>query len=117
MTKSTAVRKIEYTHSMADSLDNPQHQELIQATILEHPNIPGDIMQVMEEERISELQGDFGDPSVGDPIEVDHLLVDTDRGLHELRVFNRGIMLLMTNDERYRRLHRFFVALDRGSEA
>ena len=113
MIKSLEVNKIEYVHSMADSLDDLQTSKGRHTTILEQPNIPDEIMQVMEDERIFQLQGDYGNPDLGDPIEVDHLLIETDRGLHELRVFNRGIMLLMTNDDTFRRLHRFFVALDR----
>ncbi len=116
MTKSPVVRKIEYVHGMAESLDNPQLLQGRKTTALEQPNIPDEIRQVIEEERIFELQGDYGNPGLGDPIEVDHLLIETDRGLHVLRVFNRGIMLLMTDDEKFRRMHRFFVALDRTRE-
>jgi len=111
MIKSLEVNRIEYAHFMVDGLDDLQTSKDRQTSILEAPNIPDEIMKVMEEEKIFELQGDFGNPSLGDPIEVDHLLIETDRGLHELRVLNRGIMLLMTNDEILRRLHRFFVAI------
>ena len=86
---------------MVDSLDDLQASMRRHTLILEQPNIPDEIVQLMEDEKIFELQGDYGNPGIGDPIEVDYLLIETDRGLQELRMFNRGIMLFRKNDETF----------------
>ena len=55
----------------------------------------------------------YGDKSVGDPAEYDNLkLVLTDDTV-EITVFNRGITLFMSDDERVRRIHRVLCKLDK----
>lgn len=48
----------------------------------------------------------MGEPSVGEPIEYERLLVAYQRGSFGITVFNRGILLLFSDDERVRRMHR-----------
>ena len=52
-----------------------------------------------------------GDERIGDPVEYDNLkLVLTDSTV-EITVFNRGITLLMSDDEQVRRIHRILSSL------
>jgi len=73
--------------------------------------VTGRIVQSLDAERILSLNDLYGDPTVGDPVEVDRLEIDFegDRPPKEITVFNRGLMLLLTDD--VRRLHRFFGVL------
>jgi len=51
-------------------------------------------------------------PKAGDPMEYDNLkLVLTDDTV-EITIFNRGIALFMSDDERIRRIHRVLCKLD-----
>lgn len=63
------------------------------------------------------LGGVYGDKNVDNPVEYDHLkLVLTDDNV-EITVFNRGITLFMTDDERVRRIHRVLCKLDKVGES
>jgi hypothetical protein len=48
----------------------------------------------------------YGDPSSGEPIQYDRLVIETDRGTTQIEVFNRAIQLFVLDDERIRRIHR-----------
>ena len=59
------------------------------------------------------LGGVYGDKKAGDPMKYDNLkLVLTDDTV-EITVFNRGIALFMSDDERIRRIHRVLCKLHR----
>jgi hypothetical protein len=73
----------------------------------ESPNVPKQVIDSYMAERISELEGQFGDEQLGDPIEVDYLIITTNTETKAIKVFNRGITLLFTDDEVMKRLHRF----------
>lgn len=72
------------------------------------------IQESYRTERIAELAGSHGHPSLGDPPEVDRLELETDGGQVSITVFNRGILFLQAPDDEaqpldeIRRLHRFF---------
>lgn len=54
----------------------------------------------------------YGDRDAGDPVEYDHLrLILTDDTV-EITVFNRGITLFLSDDEKVRRIHRVLCKLD-----
>ena len=74
--------------------------------------IPAEIRKAINEEDILNFGGVYGDKNAGDPVEYDHLkLVFTDVTV-EITVFNRGIMLFTSDDERVRRIHRLLCKLD-----
>ena len=76
--------------------------------------IPADVRKAINEESLLKLGGVYGDRNAGDPVEYDHLkLVLTDETV-EITVFNRGITLFTTDDERVRRIHRVLCRLDKG---
>jgi hypothetical protein len=109
--KAPIVRRIEYRRGQMESLADLEQLTGGETLLLEQPNIPDSILQALRAERILELAGDYGRPSLGSPIEVDLLQVQTEAGVHELRLFNRGLMLFTSDDEIYKRLHRFLEAL------
>lgn len=74
--------------------------------------IHAEIRKAINEEDILNLGGVYGDENAGDPVEYDHLrLVLTDDAV-EITVFNRGIMLFTSDDERVRRIHRVLCKLE-----
>ena len=75
------------------------------------PDIPASVLSSLDEEHVLEYEGDSGDPSWGEPIEVDWVEIDVDDRTQTIRLFNRGIFLFNTDSEDVRRLHRFFQVL------
>jgi hypothetical protein len=75
-------------------------------------NIPAEVRGAINAEDLFNLGGVCGDKKAGDPMEHDNLkLVLTDDTV-EITVFNRGIGLFMSEDERVRRIHRVLCKLD-----
>lgn len=69
------------------------------------------MLAAVSEEGPLTLEGVYGDRNIGDPVEYDHLrLILTDRVV-EITVFNRGITLFLSDDERVRRIHRVLCKL------
>lgn len=74
--------------------------------------IPPAVRTAIDTENLLGLGGNYGDKQAGDPAEYDHLkLVLTDAAV-EITVYNRGIALFLTDDERIRRIHRVMCKLD-----
>ncbi len=64
------------------------------------------------DEDILNLGGVYGDKDAGDPVEYDHLRLVLTGNVVEMKVFNRGITLLMTEDEKVKRIRRTLFKLD-----
>lgn len=74
--------------------------------------IPAEVRKFISEGDILNLGGIYGDKDAGDPVEYDHLrLVLTDYVV-DIEVFNRGITLFMTDDEKVKRIHRVLCKID-----
>ena len=54
---------------------------------------------------IPDLGGTYGVPEAGDPIQYDELRIEHDQGDVEIVVYNRAILLFMTDSEPVRRVH------------
>lgn len=76
--------------------------------------ISDDVLRSIDAEEVIRLGGIYGDRNAGDPIEYDHLRLILTDDVIEIEVFNRGIMLFTTDDDKIRRLHRVLCKLDRG---
>ena len=70
------------------------------------PGIPAVIEKALIEEDLFSLGGIYGDRNAGIPVEYDNMRLVTAGGTVEITVFNRGITLFMTDDERVQRIHR-----------
>lgn len=110
------VKRIEYACGMVESVGSMDEMDVRWSTVLRDPNIPQEVSESLAEERILGLRGDFGDPGLALPVEVDLLRFETDQFQLAIRVFNRGITLARFDDGRIRRLHRFFVHLEKAVE-
>jgi len=74
--------------------------------------IPGEARKSINEEDILNLGGVYGDKDAGNPIEYDRLRLVLSDDVVEIEVFNRGITLFMTEDEKVKRIHRVLCTLD-----
>ena len=70
--------------------------------------LSGNLQRVLRED----LGGTYGDPSLGEPIQYDELRIEHDAGVVEITVYNRAILLVMTDNEAIRRLHQVCCRLD-----
>jgi hypothetical protein len=80
------------------------------------PNIPEEVLTSAEKEGVLAFVGDCGDPEWGDPTEVDRLEIDTYRETRVITIYNRGILLMATDSEDVRRLHRFCLVLQKAAQ-
>jgi hypothetical protein len=101
----TMVR-IEYSWGLSEGGELEKLEGTI-TRIYESPNIPRGVLDSFDKEQINELEGNFGDAQMGHPVEIDHLIITTNKGVKTIKIFNRGISLLITDDEVMKRLHRF----------
>jgi hypothetical protein len=60
--------------------------------------------------------GVYGYRNAGYPVEYDNLKVFLADDVVEITVFNRGIMLFTSDDERVRRIHRVLCKLDQPGD-
>jgi len=75
--------------------------------------IPSEVRKAINEEDILNLGGTYGDKDAGDPVEYDHLRLVLTDDVVEIVVYNRGITLYTTDDEKVQRIHRVLCKLDR----
>ncbi len=102
------LEQIEYRKGMLEKGVKP---ESLPVKVLRGAKISGEIRKAVNENDILNLGGVYGDKNAGDPVEYDQLrLILTDDTV-EITVFNRGITLLTSDDERVRRIHRVLCKL------
>jgi len=107
------LEQIEYRYGMLDKGMKPEN---LPVKVWQGGKIPANARKAINEENLLNLGGVYGDKGAGDPIEYDHLkLILTDDTV-EITVFNRGIMLFMSDDERIRRIHRVLCKLKNDAE-
>jgi hypothetical protein len=108
------IEQIEYRRGM---LERGMKPDDLPVQIWRGAKIPADVRGAINTEDLLNLGGVYGDKKAGDPVEYDNLkLVLTDDTV-EITVFNRGIMLFMSDDERIRRIHRVLCKLDESGES
>jgi hypothetical protein len=96
------IEDLEYFHGLGRQPKSPRPSKPQVAVSVGPSLISGAIETSFRKERIAELEGQFGDPEAGDPIEVDYLSIRTSKGTSETVVLNRGIALLLGDDDRIR---------------
>ena len=105
------LEQIEYRRGMLESGMKP---DVLPVKTWRGAKIPAEVRQSINEEDILNLGGVYGDKDAGDPVEYDHpRLVLTDDVI-EIEVFNRGITLFTTDDEKVKRIHRVLCKLAGG---
>jgi hypothetical protein len=82
----------------------------------EAPTIPPEVLAVCDANRITELKGTFGDPMLGAPIQYDYLTISGGSNRTSIELFNRAIVLFMSDDEDVKRIHRVMSLIQRHAE-
>lgn len=114
----TTIAGLRYFHGMGFNPVSSRPVDISVAVSIGPSRLTSKIIESLDAERILSLRERYGDPTTGDPIEVDRLEIDVQGGTpsHEITVFNRGLTLLLMDDEDVRRLHRFFGVLQKELE-
>jgi hypothetical protein len=110
----TDLRFIEYTRDM---LERGMQPDSLPVTTWRGDEIPDEIRQSVFDENLLELSGVYGDKHAGDPVEYDRLRLQVGDRDVEIVVWNRGITLFTTNDEKVVRIHRVMSKLMDAAES
>ena len=102
------LEQIEYRWGLLEGGMKPEDLPL---KVWRGARIPSDVRKAINAENLLNLGGVYGDQSLGDPMEYDHLKLVLTIDTVEITVFNRGITLFTTNDERVRSIHRVLCML------
>jgi hypothetical protein len=105
------IQRIEYRQGM---IETRNRAGAVPARVWSGTEIPEEIHQAIRTERLTELGGTYGDPEAGDPIQYDHLTLTFADDVVKIEVFNRAILLFLTDDERIKRIHRVLCKLDKA---
>ena len=107
-----AVSRVRYTRGFVRKLSDLRSGHGVRVTEWEAPEIPQAVLDSVEREAVDALEGEWGDPKIGNPIQVDVIDLETDVDVVSVEVFNRAIALVNTNSEEMRRIHRVCGALE-----
>ena len=78
---------------------------------IEAADLPDDVLALLDHHH-RDLGGTFDDPEAGDPIQYAELRIEHDQGDVEIVVYNRAILLFMTDTEAVKRIHEVCCRLD-----
>ncbi len=107
------IRNLEWIEYRKGLLEKGMKADGLPVKVWRGAEIPEDVRKAINEENLLNLGGVYGDKNAGDPVEYDHLKLVLNDDTVEITVFNRGITLLMSDDERVRRIHRVLCKLDK----
>ncbi len=113
-TKHQDLEEIEYRKGMLAEGINPDN---LPAKVWRGPEISADVKKAINDENLLNLGGIYGDKNAGDPVEYDNLKLVLPDDTVEITVFNRGITLFTSDDEKVRRIHRVLCKLDESGKA
>ncbi len=116
------LEKIEYRRGILGKGMKPEN---LPVKVWRGAKIPADVRAAVNEEDLLNLGGVFGDRNRGDPVEYDNLKLILSPACRDARgagrddtveitVFNRGITLFTSDDEKVRRIHRVLCKLDQS---
>ena len=100
------IRRVIYECGFAKNLKNAFSGRGLQTSVWTAPAIPREILDSISREALLELEGDWGDPRAGLPIQVDRIDLETDGDVISVEIFNRAILLMHHDRDEVRRIHR-----------
>ena len=103
------LKEIHYRRGLLEKGERP---ESLPVKVWRGAEIPPGARKAVSEEDLLSLGGVYGDESAGYPVQYDHLKLVLRDDTVEITVFNRGIALFLSDDERVRRIHRVVCKLD-----
>lgn len=111
--RKSAILSFRYHWGLFESLDDFDLSKMKKSISLSEPGIPMEIASPFNAEKITEFSGEYGDQSVGDPVEIDFFQAQTTEGEIRIHIFNRAISMLGGNATHLVRLHRHFCAIQK----
>jgi hypothetical protein len=106
------IQHIKYFRGTGRKGDSCRPKNLTIAVSVDASILANRVQQSFERENIDALAGEHGDETAGDPVEIDWFEIETEDKALSVTVFNRGLALLLEDDEKIRRLHRFLCVLE-----
>ncbi len=97
------IDRIVYRHGFTDDIET---EEGLEEIVLEGTAVTEEIARAIHDNELLGASGFYGDPTVGDPLEVDSLEILHDGARTMITVYNRAIMLLASNVEFFTQVHR-----------
>ena len=107
------LKQIEYRQGMLEKGIKPED---LPAKVWSGTEIPAEVRKAINDENLLNLGGIYGDKNAGDPVEYDNLKLVLNEDTVEITVFNRGITLFTSDDEKVRRIHRVLCKLDQPGD-
>ncbi len=104
------IDKITYTYGFTEDIVEESGFDTI---VLKGSAITHELVLVIHDNQVIGAAGVYGDPTVGDPLQVDRLFLEHGGGSTSIEVYNRAIMLFVTNEEFFLQVHRVCCAIDR----
>jgi hypothetical protein len=99
----TQINKVTYRHGFTDDIED---EAGLQTIVLDGPTVTPDVIRAIHDNQLLGCSGVYGDPTVGDPLQIDQLEIEHAGGSSKITVYNRAIMLFATRDEFYVQMHR-----------
>jgi hypothetical protein len=109
MSSPPAIQKITYRRGL---VTGPTDWQGLKTVVLEGPRLSKAIVEAVLDNDLLSAGGVHGIPDIGDPVEFDWLQIYHAQGTTEIKVYNRGIMLLMTNNKLIKRIHRVCCVIE-----
>ena len=102
------IERLSYSWGLYPRARRPAPTAPLVAVTWTASTLPPEVATAFDAERIAGLAGTFGDATDGDPVEIDDLDVGTDTVRVRIRVYNRGIGMVLGTGPELLHLHRFF---------
>ena len=107
-----AITRVCYTRGLVRKRSDLRSGRGVRVTQWQAPQIPQAVLDSIERDEIDTLEGEWGNPEAGDPIQVDMIDLETADDVISLEVFNRAIVRFQEDSEDMRRLHRVCEVLE-----
>ncbi len=104
------IDRIVYRHGQTHDFET---EEGLEEIVLEGPQVTDEVVRAIHDNELLGASGFYGDPTVGNPLQVDSLAISHDGERTEIILYNRVIMLLGTNEAFYVQVHRVCCKIER----
>ncbi len=113
-----AITRLSYARGFINTLSDLRRGRDLQITEWLAPHIPQIVLDSLELEQFDLLEGRWGAPKAGEPIQIDLIDIETEDDLISIEVFNRALVLADLEgedvDEEMRRIERVCTTLERA---
>ena len=98
-----SLRRVWYRRGFIENLTD---RSSLHTSEFSSEDLPEDIAAGIRDNDLLDAGGVYGDPLVGEPLQIDELVLELGGRQIELTVYNRAVMLFQTNEDIYPRIHR-----------